>query len=113
MGLAVAPDKPPDTAIRNTVIADFPRCVNVLAVPCLKADGGRRPNRIRTCGCRQVGCDRQRPPRPQDSVSRCIVATSDRTASTLFWKSARSCSVSSISTIFSTPPTPRMTGTPT
>ena len=42
-----------------------------------------------------------------------IVATSDLTASTLFRKSACSCSVRSSSTIRSTPPAPKMTGTPT
>jgi len=47
------------------------------------------------------------------SVSRAMASTSALTESTLFWKSARSASVNSSSIIRSTPPAPRMTGTPT
>lgn len=42
-----------------------------------------------------------------------IAATSSLTATTLFWKSARSSGVNSSSMMRSTPPAPRMTGTPT
>ena len=46
-------------------------------------------------------------------ASRAIVSTNPFTASTLFWNAARSAAVSSTSMIRSTPPAPRITGTPT
>lgn len=48
-----------------------------------------------------------------DQTSPAIVETSSLTASTLFWNATFSVSFSSSSTIFSTPPVPRMAGTPT
>ena len=47
------------------------------------------------------------------AVSLFIAATSSLTACTLFWKSARSCSVSSSSMTRSTPAEPSTAGTPT
>ena len=46
-------------------------------------------------------------------INLAIVSTNPFTASTLFWNAARSASLSWTSMIRSTPPAPRITGTPT
>ena len=51
--------------------------------------------------------------RPFYAVIRPIVSTNPLTASTLFWNAACSVSLKRSSTIRSTPPAPKTTGTPT